>query len=334
MEPRASNESNLSFAVHHVRHACVRRSPGHHDCRWHRSSRGLLLECSAESWRLLGRPVVGPPACRDRGALLSEHWFIDRRDLRHCDRKREDHRDRDREPWLDGQRQRRQRPFHLDPQHSRAGKRISDRPGHGSIDGSDPDRARGLRLDWNRDRSPTRHRRNAARRARTRTTSFLGTKLGGIPGGPYLFDFDNGKDAQDSIGQLFGVANLGTGTTEAMLASGDSGGPSFIRTPTGIELAGIHSFIFSPGIPYDVSQATNSSFGEIAGDTRLANYAPWIDSVVAASVPEPRGWALMSAGLIGLMVFARRRLAPVRAMSRVKKSTRCRPIPALTWSLV
>jgi len=145
---------------------------------------------------------------------------------------------------------------------------------------------------------------------------FSGTKLGGIPGGPYLFDFDNGKDEQDSIGQLFGVANLGTGTTEAMLASGDSGGPSFIRTPTGIELAGIHSFIFSPGIPYDVSQATNSSFGEIAGDTRLATYAPWIDSVVGAPVPEPRGWALMSAGLIGLMVFARRRLAPVRALSR------------------
>ena len=154
---------------------------------------------------------------------------------------------------------------------------------------------------------------------------FSSTKVGGIPGGPYLFDFDDGTAAHDAISDpaLFGVPNLGTGTTEAMLASGDSGGPSFIRTPTGIQLVGIHSFILSPGPPYDVSQATNSSFGEIAGDTRLANYAPWIDSVVGTSMPEPRGWALLSAGLIGLMLFARRRLAPCRE----KEIARHRLIP-------
>jgi hypothetical protein len=129
----------------------------------------------------------------------------------------------------------------------------------------------------------------------------------GIPGNPYLFDFDDGTAAHDSIANpaLFGVANLGTGTTEAMLASGDSGGPSFIGT----QLAGIHSFIFSPGVPYDVSQAVNSSFGEIAGDTRLASYAPWIDSMVGTPVPEAQSWVLISAGLATLLGFGRRRRA-------------------------
>jgi hypothetical protein len=142
---------------------------------------------------------------------------------------------------------------------------------------------------------------------------FSGTKVGGIPGGPYLFDFDDGTAARDSISDptLFGVANLGTGATEAMLANGDSGGPSFIGT----QLAGIHSFILSPGPPHDVSQATNSSFGEIGGDTRLANYAGWIDSVVAP-VPEPHTWALVSAGLLALLVFARRPHTPPQSGPR------------------
>jgi hypothetical protein len=144
-------------------------------------------------------------------------------------------------------------------------------------------------------------------RAGTNTYDVIlsGTRLGSIAGGPYLFDFDDGTDAHDSIDKVLGVPSRGTGTTESMLASGDSGGPSFIGT----QLAGIHSFIFSPGVPYDVSQATNSSFGEIGGDTRLANYAQWIDSVVGTPVPEPQSWVLISAGMLALLGIARRRCA-------------------------
>jgi len=127
---------------------------------------------------------------------------------------------------------------------------------------------------------------------------------GRIAGGPYLFDFDDGSSAHDAIGALFQIPNLGTGAYEAMIAAGDSGGPSFIDG----KLAGIHSFIFSPGAPYDASQAINSSFGEVSGDTRLAatTYTRWINSIVGAPVPEPRTGVSLAAGLLALLAYARR----------------------------
>jgi hypothetical protein len=124
----------------------------------------------------------------------------------------------------------------------------------------------------------------------------------GIPGHPYIFDFDDGTVEHDTLGNTLdpanAVHNLGTGNTEAMLATGDSGGPSFIQVAGTWELAGIHSFITSPGLPLDVDDVRNSSFGELSGDTRLAFYAQWIDSVTG--VPEPESWALLIAGLVGI----------------------------------
>jgi hypothetical protein len=126
----------------------------------------------------------------------------------------------------------------------------------------------------------------------------------GIPGNPYIFDFDDGTPQRDTLGDIADVHNLGTGNTEAMLASGDSGGPSFIQIAGTWELAGIHSFIASPGLPLDVDNVRDSSFGELSGDTRLAFYAQWIDSVTG--VPEPGSWALIVAGLIGIGTATRR----------------------------
>lgn len=118
-----------------------------------------------------------------------------------------------------------------------------------------------------------------------------------IPGHPYLFDFDDGTANHDSIDQTFGgLANYGTGDTEAMIAGGDSGGPGFIGTA----LAGIHSFTLAP----PATTIINRGFGTIGGDTRLAFYAPWIDSVVG--VPEPSTWALMIVGLAGVLGLAGR----------------------------
>jgi len=129
-----------------------------------------------------------------------------------------------------------------------------------------------------------------------------------IPGSPYIFDFDDGTPEHDALGNLLAPAtpvhHLGTGNTEAMLANGDSGGPSFIQVAGTWELAGIHSFTFSPGPPVDIDEVGNSSFGELSGDTRLAFYAQWIDSVTG--VPEPGSWALIVAGLIGIGAATRR----------------------------
>ena len=132
-----------------------------------------------------------------------------------------------------------------------------------------------------------------------------------IVGEPYLFDFDNNTVAQDTLGAgsydfrdpVTGQRHLGTGNTEVLTASGDSGGPSFID---GL-LAGIHSFIASPGMPFDFDNTPlDGTYGELGGDTRVAFYAGWIDSVVRP-VPEPDTGLLTSAGLLALLAFVCKR---------------------------
>lgn len=102
------------------------------------------------------------------------------------------------------------------------------------------------------------------------------------PGTQLIFDFDDGTAARDFFGQTFGIVNLGYGANEINSASGDSGGPTFIN---GL-IAGITSYGVSTAT--DVDQITNSSFGEISGDTRVSTYADWIDRVLgggAAAAP-------------------------------------------------
>ncbi len=124
----------------------------------------------------------------------------------------------------------------------------------------------------------------------------------GIDGSPYAWDFDDGTALHDALCIVTGVCQQGVGATEVLIAPGDSGGPMFF----GGHLGGVHSFGATFGNAYgDIDNTLNSSFGELAGDTRVTAYADWIDSI---TVPEPGSMVLLGAG-IGLLAFLRRRRA-------------------------
>ncbi|MEO0392249.1 MAG: calcium-binding protein [Pseudomonadota bacterium] len=67
--------------------------------------------------------------------------------------------------------------------------------------------------------------------------------------------------------------------TRDLSTPGDSGSPTLING----QIAGIVSGGASPSFT-DIDDAVNSSFGEIAFDTRVSFYADWIDSVVGSSL--------------------------------------------------
>jgi hypothetical protein len=85
----------------------------------------------------------------------------------------------------------------------------------------------------------------------------------------------------------------GYGKLEVGVAPGDSGGPGFIDG----KIAGVHSFGFThfcQGITNgtDFTCGLDSSFGEMAGDTRVSYHADFVDFVMAGlfpntPVPEP-----------------------------------------------
>ncbi|HUO44280.1 MAG TPA: trypsin-like serine protease [Burkholderiales bacterium] len=107
----------------------------------------------------------------------------------------------------------------------------------------------------------------------------------------YLFDFDGPTAATNVFGGLTLGANV-----EASLASGDSGSPAFILNSDGSwQLAAVNTFIagFDNGPP-------PSLFGSGGGGIVVSGYAPWINSIITAPVPEPRTWLLLLPGLLGL----------------------------------
>jgi len=105
-----------------------------------------------------------------------------------------------------------------------------------------------------------------------------------IPEAIYQFDSDNGKSRNDAFGFFFGISDTGLGNDEVMSASGDSGGPTFSNG----ELIGITSYgitlVFTNGQTSDCTGRfqieLDSSCGEFGGDTRVASYSSFIDSVL------------------------------------------------------
>lgn len=115
----------------------------------------------------------------------------------------------------------------------------------------------------------------------------------------YLFDFDSGSSSP----QINQFGSTGLGGSEAMIASGDSGGPSLLQVNGTWMVVGVHS---SEGCTSRQSCPVNSSFGETGADISIYGNAAWLQSVIVA-VPEPQAFAMLALGLAVVGGFARRR---------------------------
>lgn len=129
--------------------------------------------------------------------------------------------------------------------------------------------------------------------------------LTGVSSDILFYDFDQPGNASAST--------LGTDTPldlEYMIAGGDSGGGTFIDDGNGgLVLAGIHSFGArvqgnTPEGPIgDQDFFLNSSYGELAGLTRVSSFTDFIHR----SIPEPSAAAVLS--LVAGLLLHRRRVA-------------------------
>lgn len=136
-----------------------------------------------------------------------------------------------------------------------------------------------------------------------------------VTGNVLLSDFDNGDPLHDVFGRAGGNKQTGI-LGESDSSPGDSGGPEFINgkivavTSFGVTGAVVDGTCGSPTnidpTASSTGACTNSSVGEIAGDTWLRPYQDFINGYVANAVPEPDSWATMIAGLGAIGFFLRR----------------------------
>lgn len=129
--------------------------------------------------------------------------------------------------------------------------------------------------------------------------------FGGISSNVLMYDFDNGNPANDAWGILGIPDAVGLGGLEAAAAPGDSGGPNFISGLIAAVTSFGFSYTYSGGAfcpvgtcSPDTVPGTNSSFGEIGGDTRVSSYAASIYSIINAPTPSTLALMLVAAPLL------------------------------------
>ena len=107
------------------------------------------------------------------------------------------------------------------------------------------------------------------------TADKLNDIFGGVIGldNQLIYDFDNGLTLNDALSSAYGIDGLGV-LNEGFVSSGDSGSGSLIDG----KIAGISSWVTSISTPPDVLDGINSTYGEVASDTRVSIFADWIDA--------------------------------------------------------
>lgn len=115
-----------------------------------------------------------------------------------------------------------------------------------------------------------------------------------FPGVEFLaYDFDSGLQENNCLALIGIESDLGFVADEVFAAEGDSGGPSFLDGA----VAGITSYVAS--LPEaDVTDATDSSWGEVGFVTRVSNFQEFVliaTGGAAVFVPEPTSLLLILA---------------------------------------
>lgn len=177
-----------------------------------------------------------------------------------------------------------------------------------------------------------------AQRSGSNLYEYYGSLVQGWGSDILLSDFDDGTATHDVFGRLLSGGSQRGIAGESNSSGGDSGGPNFINgqivavTSFGISgdafrangycggFAGQNSIDpygdgGTTGIQANIRGCTNSSVGEMSGDTWLLPHLSYITSyVAAAAVPEPGTWAMMIVGF-GLVGGAMRRTSRARPLA-------------------
>ncbi len=165
-----------------------------------------------------------------------------------------------------------------------------------------------------------------AQRAGRNMYEYFGDLVEGWSENILLSDFDDGTDRHDVFGRLGLDSQTGI-FGESNSSPGDSGGPEFINGQiVAVTSFGITGDAFrklgrcggplsidpygdggTTGADANAAGCTNSSVGEMSGDTWLLPYKDYIDAYVRDNaLPEPATWAQMIAGLSLLGAALRR----------------------------
>ena len=105
------------------------------------------------------------------------------------------------------------------------------------------------------------------------------------------------------------TATNSSSSTEASIAPGDSGGPSFVSVNGVLEIAGVHSFttcILTSCV--DSSNNPTYQYGMIDADTDVSLFTNFIYTTAGLTLsPEPGTFGVLSMGLAAIAVYLRRR---------------------------